>query len=90
MELIVVILSMLLSKFWDIEKNWNVLLVGDVPSGLPTPIIPKFDLWKELLPDALAIAFVSYSVTVSLGSVIGQQSNYEIDFNQELLALVFC
>ena len=79
---------MMFSKICDIETNWNVFLVGEIPGGLPMPVIPKFDLWKELLPDALSIAFVSYSVTVSLGSLIGQKDGYEIDFNQELLALV--
>lgn len=88
MELIVIVLSMLLSKFGDIGNNWNVFLVGDIPGGLPTPIIPKFSLWKELLPDAIAIAFVSYSVSISLAILFAKKSNYEIDFNQELLAMV--
>lgn len=88
MELIVIILSILLAWFYDIEENWNVFLVGEIPSGLPMPVIPKLDLWMEMLPDAFAIAFVSYSITVSLGMEIGQKSDYEIDYNQELLAIV--
>lgn len=88
MELIVIVLSILLSKFFDIGNNWNVFLVGNIPSGLPAPIVPKLDLWLELLTDAFAIAFVSYSVSVSLALLFAQKANYEIDFNQELLAMV--
>lgn len=88
MELVVIVLSIMLSKFCDIEANWNVFLVGSIPSGLPAPVIPKFDLWINLLPDAFAIAFVSYSVSVSLALLFAQKANYEIDFNQELLAMV--
>lgn len=88
MELIVIVLSILLSNFADIKTNWNVFLVGSIPSGLPAPMIPKFDLWIELLTDAFAIALVSYSVSVSLALLFAQKANYEIDFNQELLAMV--
>lgn len=90
MDLIIIVVSMLLSKFLDLEGKFNIFLVGEIPGGLPPPIIPKFGLWKELLPDAIAVAFVSYSVTVSMGQFLGQKCNYEVDFNQELLALVIC
>lgn len=88
MELILIVFSMVLSKLFDIENNWNVFLVGDIPSGLPLPFIPKLDLWKELLIDAFAIAVVSYSVSVSLALLFAQKASYELDFNQELLAMV--
>lgn len=88
MELILIILSMALTKLFDAEKNWNVFLVGEIPSGLPIPTLPKLDLWKELLLDAFAIAVVSYSISVSLALLFAQKGNYGLDFNQELLALV--
>lgn len=88
MELIVIFLSILLSWLCDIETNWDVLIIGEIPQGLPAPIIPKFDLWMELSIDAFAIAFVSYSITVSLALQFAQKQNYDIDFNQELLAVV--
>lgn len=58
-------------------------------SGLPQPTAPKLDLYRELLVDSFGIAFVSYSVTVSMALIFGQKFKYEIDFNQELLAMVF-
>lgn len=88
MELILIILSMLLSWLEDIENNWHVFLVGEIPQGLPQATLPKFDLWLELLSDAVAIAIVSYAVSLSLALRFAQMQSYEIDFNQELLAMV--
>lgn len=87
MELIVILVGALIAKFVDLEDTYNVIPVGFIPTGLPGPILPKFDLWKELLVDAFAIAVVSYSVSISLALIFAQKMNYEIDFNQELLAM---
>lgn len=87
-ELIVVVGGVLLSKYLRMEETWEVIPVGHIPLGLPPPTMPNFSLWKELLLDSFAIAFVSYSVTVSMALIFGQKLKYEIDFNQELLAMV--
>jgi len=87
-ELIIVIGGTLMSKYLRMEETWDITPVGDIPLGLPEATLPRFDLWKELLVDSFAIAFVSYSVTVSMALIFGQKLNYEIDFNQELLAMV--
>lgn len=49
--------------------------------------MPDFALSEILIVDAFIIAVVSYTVTVSMALTFAQQLNYEIDFNQELLAL---
>lgn len=87
-ELIVVVGGVLLSKYLSMEEKWEIIPVGHIPVGLPPAILPNFALWKELLVDSIAIAFVSYSVTVSMALIFGQKLKYEIDFNQELLAMV--
>lgn len=87
-ELIIVIGGVLLSKFLKMEETWQIIPVGHIPVGLPQAVVPKFALWKEILVDCFAIAFVSYSVTVSMALIFGQKLKYEIDFNQELLAMV--
>lgn len=78
----------MLSNVLKMEESWQITPVGDIPVGLPQPILPRFTLWKELLLDCFAIAFVSYSVTVSMALIFGQKLKYEINFNQELLAMV--
>lgn len=49
--------------------------------------MPDLDLSKHLLLDGFIIAVVSYTITVSIALTFAQRLNYEIDFNQELLAL---
>lgn len=88
MELIVIIGAMLISKYFDIEANWNVDLVGNFPGGLPTPTIPKFGLWFKLLLEAGPMAMISFSISVSLAEKFAKKSGYEIDWNQESLAMV--
>lgn len=87
-ELIAVVGGTLLSKYLRMEETWAIIPVGHIPVGLPSPTLPNFTIWKELLVDCFAIAFVSYSVTVSMALIFGQKLKYEIDFNQELLAMV--
>lgn len=87
-ELIVVVGGVLLAKYLHMTEKWAIIPVGHIPVGLPSPVLPRFTLWKELLVDSIAIAFVSYSVTVSMALIFGQKLKYEIDFNQELLAMV--
>lgn len=87
-ELIVVVGGVLLSKYLSMEEKWEIIPVGHIPVGLPQAILPNFTLWKELVVDSIAIAIVSYSVTVSMALIFGQKLKYEIDFNQELLAMV--
>lgn len=89
-ELLVVVSGVLLSRYLKMEETWNIIPVGHIPVGLPPLIVPNFSLWKDLLMDAIAIAIVSYSVTVSMALIFGQKLKYEIDFNQELLAMVNC
>ncbi|CRL08557.1 CLUMA_CG021351, isoform A [Clunio marinus] len=86
-ELMLVVSATLLSNYLGMEKNWKVHLLGGIPVGLPEAAFPKLYLWKELLVDSFAIALVSYSTAVSMALIFAQRNNYEIDFNQELLAM---
>ena len=46
-----------------------------------------FEIMPKLWTDAIVIAIVSYSFTVSMGLIFENKENYKIDFNQELLAM---
>lgn len=56
---------------------------------LPVPALPAFGLIPYILVDSFVICMVAYSTTISMALIIAQKSNYEIDSNQELLAMVF-
>lgn len=67
----------------------GLLLVGEVPEGLPSFGLPDVSVNDliELLPVAAGIALVGYSDNVLTGRAIGARMGYQIDPNQELAAL---
>ncbi len=87
-ELILVVGGTLISSHFDLDSNWSVKLVGDIPKGLPAPEMPDLSLFKSLLLDGFGIAIVSYSASGSMALILAEKHHYEIDFNQELLAMV--
>lgn len=87
-ELIAVVGGTIIAKVFDFEHHFQITSVGHIPKGFPDPHVTNFTIWKDLLFDSFAIAFVSYSVTVSMALIFAQKQKYEIDFNQELLAMV--
>ncbi|VDP57915.1 unnamed protein product [Heligmosomoides polygyrus] len=56
---------------------------------LPAPHIPLLEpvLVKHLIVPAAGIAVVAYAVTVSMGKLFARKHKYEIDTDQEMLAL---
>ena len=67
----------------------GVLLVGEVPAGLPPLAIPELGLEEagRLGTTVLALALVQFMSVVSLGRVFSARYRYTIDPNQELLAV---
>lgn len=49
--------------------------------------MPDLELSYQLVIDGFIISMVSYTVSVSMALIFAQKLNYEIDFNQELLAM---
>ncbi|CAH2002326.1 unnamed protein product [Acanthoscelides obtectus] len=86
-ELIAVVLGSTVSYYCNLADNYGVRVVGDIPQGLPSPELPQFALIPAVIVDGLTIAIVSYAVTLSMALIFAQKLNYEIDSNQELLAL---
>ena len=67
----------------------GVAMVGTIPSGLPTPQLPDFRAGEllGLLPSAAGIAIVVYAEALSGARTFAIRHSYEIDANQELVAL---
>src|SRR5262249_34014888 len=65
----------------------GLALVGDVPSGLPAPQAPPWDLTRPLFPAALGVALMSFVESVAAGRAVARESEPEPDANRELLAL---
>uniref|UniRef100_A0A914D731 SLC26A/SulP transporter domain-containing protein n=1 Tax=Acrobeloides nanus TaxID=290746 RepID=A0A914D731_9BILA len=60
-------------------------IIAHIPTGFPTPAIPKFSWFTTLLPDAIIIAIVIYAVTISVAKLFAQKHNYV-----EVRALAVC
>lgn len=86
--LIALVLGILIVALLGLDEK-GVSIVGQIPSGFPGfsfPGLPWKD-WVELAPGALAIVLVGYAETLSIGREFGSKHDYEIDPNQELIAL---
>ncbi|XP_061941531.1 solute carrier family 26 member 6 isoform X2 [Apis cerana] len=86
-ELIAVVSGTLISKYFCFSTKYNIQVVGDIPTGLPVPTIPTFNLLHLVAMDSIAITMVSYTITISMALIFAQKLNYKINSNQELLAM---
>ncbi|XP_058832839.1 solute carrier family 26 member 10-like [Topomyia yanbarensis] len=86
-ELIILIIGSLLSTHYRLREDYGIKTIVYIPTGFPEPTLPDFDLLESIILDSFVVAVVSYAVTVSMGAIFAQRENYELDFNQELLAM---
>ncbi|XP_006820996.1 prestin-like [Saccoglossus kowalevskii] len=85
-ELVVVILGTLFSWLLDLEGNYDVDIVGEIPAGIPAPKLPDTTYLTDLIGAAVPIAIVAYAIGIALASLFSQKNSYKIDANQELIA----
>lgn len=86
--LVVFILALILSVACGLEEM-GVRVVGRVPAGLPAFRLPAADMHtiRELLPAAVGIVMLTFPEAVLLARAFAARNRYEIDPNQELVAL---
>ncbi|XP_035677634.1 sulfate transporter-like isoform X1 [Branchiostoma floridae] len=85
-ELIVLIIATLVSYYADLNGNYGVNIVGDIPTGLPVPKAPDVSRLLYVLPDAIVLSIVSFAVSLTLAKLFAKKYGYSIDDNQELIA----
>ncbi|XP_073500992.1 solute carrier family 26 member 6-like isoform X2 [Phyllobates terribilis] len=86
-ELITLIVATGISYGVNLNKVYGVNIVGDIPTGLKAPSVPRIDLLYSVIGNAFAIAVVVYAFTVSLVKMFAVKHGYNVDSNQELIAL---
>ncbi|AYN67680.1 sulfate permease [Euzebyella marina] len=87
--LIVVFLGIFLSYLFDLQ-SYGVTVAGIIPQGLPSFKIPEVDFTRisELLSIALTLALVAFMEAISVSKAVeAKHGDYEVDANQELIAL---
>ena len=87
--LVLVVAGILASHVFDLEAH-GVALVGDVPSGLPAPELPSFELVKEhvatITVAAIALLLIGFSQTAGDARAFAARHKYVIDVDQESVA----
>ncbi|XP_015604071.1 solute carrier family 26 member 6 isoform X2 [Cephus cinctus] len=86
-ELIAVVAGTLISNYCNLSKLYDIETVGHIPTGLPMPELPTFKLLPIIAWDSIMITLVSYTISMSMALIFAQKLNYDINSNQELLAM---
>ncbi|CAH2311943.1 solute carrier family 26 member 6 [Pelobates cultripes] len=86
-ELVVLVISTGVSYGINLHEQYGIGIVGNIPTGLLAPTVPKTDLFFQVVGNAFAIAVVGYTITISLAKIFSMKHGYKVDSNQELIAL---
>ncbi|KAI6233255.1 Prestin [Aphelenchoides fujianensis] len=88
MELVIVVLSILINYF-AASTHFDLQLhnVGAVESGMKRPTAPRLRYASKLFVWAITTSVVAFAVHIALVKLIAKKLNYQIDANQEWLAL---
>ncbi len=88
--LVLLVLGIGIVSIFDLHKTEDVAIVGEIPSGLPSLGWPAGVSWEQfavLVPGALGLALVAFADSISAARSFAARHGYEIDGNQELVAL---
>ena len=87
--LVVLFLAITASTIFDFAAR-GIHIVGDIPAGLPKFGIPEelglATLFK-IAPSALGVSLVAFAESVAIARAYATKYGYELDANQELIAL---
>jgi len=90
--LLAVLLATAMVSGFHLDQQ-GIAVIGDIPAGLPQLTLPAgFSLRQMayLTSAAIGIAIVGYSDNVLTARAFANRHGYQIDANQELLALAVC
>ena len=87
--LVAVVGATIVSSAFHLAATAGISVVGPLPQGLPAFQIPAVSLGdvRALFLNALAIALVSFADMSVLSRTFALRGRYEVDANQELIAL---
>lgn len=87
--LVALVLGTVLSAVLDLNAKYGVAVVGVIPTGMAPFTIPKIspDAIPFLIAGAAGIVFLAVGETLGTGRAFAAKYHYEIDADQELLAM---
>jgi len=86
--LIALVVGIVLSTALDLAAN-GVAVVGEVATGVPIPSLPRIPIGDIifLVTGAFGIVFLALAESIGAGRSFGSRHGYDIDPDQELIAL---
>jgi len=84
--LLAVGVAILLSALLGLQSA-GVEMVGEVPRGLPSFVLPQLDIVQQLWPAAVGIALMSFTESIAAGRAFAEPQEPRPLPNRELLAL---
>ncbi|XP_073891817.1 prestin isoform X3 [Macaca fascicularis] len=82
LEFFAVVMGTGISAGFNLKESYNVDVVGTLPLGLLPPANPDTSLFHLVYVDAIAIAIVGFSVTISMAKTLANKHGYQVDGNQ--------
>jgi len=87
--LVLVVAGLLASRLFDLGAH-GVALVGHVPRGLPSPMLPGTDVFQDhyaiILAAAAGLLLIGFSQTAGDARAFAVRHRYRVDVNQESVA----
>ncbi|XP_026511033.1 solute carrier family 26 member 9-like [Terrapene carolina triunguis] len=87
MEIVIVIIATAVSGCLNMPEKYNMPVVGKIKMGFPVPTLPLVSKWKDMVGTAFSLAIVGYVINLAMGRTLGTKHGYDVDPNQEMLAL---
>ncbi|XP_078206923.1 solute carrier family 26 member 6 isoform X18 [Callithrix jacchus] len=81
-ELLTLIGATSISYGMDLKHRFKVSVVGNIPTGLVSPVAPNAQLFSKLMGSAFTIALVGFAIAISLGKIFALRHSYRVDSNQ--------
>jgi sulfate permease, SulP family len=87
MALITIVVGTVAAVAFDLDEA-GVRLVGDIPSGVPTPSVPLVSLadLRSLLPSAIVLAVIALAGNMSMAKSLAARTRERVSAGRELIA----
>jgi SulP family sulfate permease len=84
--LLAVLLATAAVAMFDLDRR-GIAVIGDIPAGLPVPVLPDPGSMAGLLLPAVGVLLVGYTDTILTARSFAARDGGRIDANQEFVAL---
>ncbi|XP_052779126.1 sulfate transporter-like, partial [Mya arenaria] len=83
-DLLAIIIATVISKLCSLYK-FNVEMVGEIPTGVPQPVLPDLSMLGTILPGCIEMSLLIFFLSIAMVKVCSERHEYEVNDNQELL-----